>query len=59
MLRRRPRLEPQTLLESADPGVQGRTKDPQGADVMLSWRVVTAGGQILLLDPPQPGNVEP
>ena len=34
-------------------------KDPQGADVMLSWRVVTAGGQIVLVDPPSPGNVQP
>ena len=34
-------------------------KDPQGADVMLSWRVVTANGQIVLVDPPSPGNVQP
>ena len=34
-------------------------KDPQGADVMLAWRVVTAGGQIVLVDPPTPGNVQP
>jgi hypothetical protein len=34
-------------------------RDPEGKDVMLSWRVITAGGQILLLDPPQPGNVSP
>jgi hypothetical protein len=34
-------------------------KDPQGADVMLGWRVVTAGGQIVLVDPPTPGNVQP
>jgi hypothetical protein len=35
-------------------------KDAQGADVMLSWRVVTGGGgQIALVDPPSPGNVQP
>jgi hypothetical protein len=36
-----------------------KAKDQQGADVLLSWRVVTSGGQILLVDPPQPGRVDP
>ena len=36
-----------------------KAKDQQGEDVLLSWRVVTAGGQILLIDPPQPANVQP
>ena len=37
-----------------------KAKNAQGEDVMLSWRVVTAnGGQILLIDPPQPANVQP
>jgi hypothetical protein len=36
-----------------------KAKDPDGKDVMLAWRVITANGQILLLDPPQLGNVSP
>ena len=40
-------------------GYAAKAKDPDGKDVMLAWRVITANGQILLLDPPQPGNVSP
>jgi len=27
--------------------------------VLLSWRVLTAGGQIALVDPPAPTSVQP
>ena len=36
-----------------------KAKQQDGTDVLLSWRVITAGGQILVLDPPQPANVQP
>jgi hypothetical protein len=34
-------------------------KQQDGTDVLLSWRVLTAGGQIALLDPPSPTSVQP
>jgi hypothetical protein len=36
-----------------------KAKQQDGTDVLLSWRVITSGGQVLVLDPPQPANVQP
>jgi hypothetical protein len=34
-------------------------KQQDGTDVLLSWRVLTSGGQIALIDPPSPTSVQP
>jgi hypothetical protein len=34
-------------------------RQQDGTDVLLSWRVLTAGGQIALVDPPSPTSVQP
>ena len=34
-------------------------KQQDGTDVLLSWRVLTSGGQIALVDPPSPTSVQP
>ena len=34
-------------------------KQQDGTDVFLSWRVLTGGGGVLILDPPQPANINP
>lgn len=36
-----------------------KAKQQDGTDVLLSWRVITSGGQVLVIDPPQPANVQP
>jgi hypothetical protein len=36
-----------------------KAKQQDGTDVLLSWRVLTSAGQILVVDPPQPATVEP
>jgi hypothetical protein len=36
-----------------------KAKGPNNTDVMLSWRVLTTGGQVALIPPPQPGTVTP
>jgi hypothetical protein len=34
-------------------------KQQDGTDVFLSWRVLTGGGGVLIVDPPQPANINP